>query len=75
VRPVRAAVGTDADQVETLPAFPCLRCRVVLEQDKRGPYLRARAAQMCSVDSVIPAAVPVSVTTARWPGSRSAVSG
>ena len=37
VRPVRAAVGTDADQVESLPAFPGLRCRVVLEQDKRGP--------------------------------------
>ena len=37
MRPVRTAVGTDADQVETLPAFPGLRCRVVLEQDKRGP--------------------------------------
>jgi hypothetical protein len=72
--PVRAAVGTDADQVESLPAFPGLRCRVVLEQDKRGPFLRARAAQMCSVDSVIPEAVLVSVTAARWPGSGSAVS-
>jgi hypothetical protein len=37
VRPVRAAVGTDADQVESFPAFPGLRCREVLEQDKRGP--------------------------------------
>ena len=36
-RPVRAAVGTDADQVESFPAFPGLRCREVLEQDKRGP--------------------------------------
>ena len=37
MRPVRAAVGTDADQVESFPAFPGLRCREVLEQDKRGP--------------------------------------
>ena len=34
---MRAAVGTDADQVESFPAFPGLRCREVLEQDKRGP--------------------------------------
>jgi hypothetical protein len=70
VRPVPAAVGTDADQVESLLASPVCGAGWCSSRRSAGPHLRARAAQMCSVDSVIPEAVPVSVATGQVAGLR-----
>jgi hypothetical protein len=46
----------------------------MLDSSSEGPYLRASSAQICPADSVTETAEPVSVTTARWPGSGPAVS-
>ena len=72
--PVRAAVGADADQIKCLRALPAFGRGVVLKQHEVRPVSRAIPAQMRLTDSVIDAAGPVSVTTARWPGSGPAVS-
>jgi hypothetical protein len=71
---VRAAIGADADQIEGLHALAELGRKVVLEQHDGGPVPAASAAQMCPADSVTEAVRPVSVTTARWPGSGPVVS-
>lgn len=73
--PARLPIGTDAGLLpgasppETYPAAgQCLSSRT------EWPYMRASSAQMRPAASVTKAAMPVSVTTARWPGSGPAVS-
>jgi hypothetical protein len=69
-----AAIGTNPDQTEGLYASPNSGAGLCSSSTTEGPYLQASSARICPADSVTEALSPVSVTTARWPGSGSVVS-